>query len=145
MTASRFAYCLIDIPPCLRGPEVLLNIEVQVLCLVCNVDATLPKSKTFVLSCQSLSRSQSLSFACKHTIVGMGSNGEHHQRVVVDDSLQWLGKPRPVRVIVVGAGISGIAAVKLFNERLGDQPVSLTVYEKNSDVGGTWLENRYPG
>ncbi|KAH9213911.1 hypothetical protein DL95DRAFT_409861 [Leptodontidium sp. 2 PMI_412] len=75
----------------------------------------------------------------------MGSNGEHHQRVVVDDSLQWLGKPRPVRVIVVGAGISGIAAVKLFNERLGDQPVSLTVYEKNSDVGGTWLENRYPG
>lgn len=57
----------------------------------------------------------------------------------------WLGEPRPIRVVVVGAGISGIAAVKLFKERLGDLPVSLTVYEKNHDVGGTWLENRYPG
>ncbi|KAH7397965.1 hypothetical protein BKA64DRAFT_624001 [Cadophora sp. MPI-SDFR-AT-0126] len=71
----------------------------------------------------------------------MGSTSE----TPLADSLQWLGKPRPVRVIVVGAGISGIAAVKLFNEMLGDQPVSLTVYEKNNDVGGTWFENRYPG
>lgn len=23
--------------------------------------------------------------------------------------------------------------------------VDLTIYEKNQDVGGTWLENRYPG
>jgi cation diffusion facilitator CzcD-associated flavoprotein CzcO len=23
--------------------------------------------------------------------------------------------------------------------------VSLTVYEKNASVGGTWYENRYPG
>lgn len=60
-------------------------------------------------------------------------------------SAQWLGKPRPVRVIVVGAGISGIAAVKLFREKLGDHSVSLTLYDKNDDVGGTWLENRYPG
>ncbi len=58
---------------------------------------------------------------------------------------QYQGEPRPVRVIVVGAGISGIAAVKLFKERLHDLPVSLTLYEKNHDVGGTWLENRYPG
>ncbi|KAH7389237.1 hypothetical protein BKA64DRAFT_696700 [Cadophora sp. MPI-SDFR-AT-0126] len=73
----------------------------------------------------------------------MGSTGESNPPPA--DSLQWLGKPRPVRVIVVGAGISGIAAVKLFNEMLGYQPVSLTIYEKNDDVGGTWLENRYSG
>lgn len=60
-------------------------------------------------------------------------------------SQHWIGQPRPVRVVVVGAGVSGIAAVKLFKEVLGNQPVSLTLYEKNNDVGGTWLENRYPG
>ncbi|KAH8816619.1 hypothetical protein F5884DRAFT_873328 [Xylogone sp. PMI_703] len=58
---------------------------------------------------------------------------------------QWLGKPRPIRVIVVGAGISGIAAVKIFKERFKDLPATLVLYEKNHDVGGTWLENRYPG
>lgn len=57
----------------------------------------------------------------------------------------WLGKPRPLKVIVVGAGISGIAAVKIFKEDLADVPVTLTLYDKNHDVGGTWLENRYPG
>jgi cation diffusion facilitator CzcD-associated flavoprotein CzcO len=58
---------------------------------------------------------------------------------------QWLGQPRPIRIIVVGAGISGIAAVKLFKERFTDSPTSMVLYEKNHDVGGTWLENRYPG
>jgi cation diffusion facilitator CzcD-associated flavoprotein CzcO len=58
---------------------------------------------------------------------------------------QWLGQPRPVRVVVIGAGVGGIAAVKLFNETFKDCPTSLVIYEKNYDVGGTWLENRYPG
>lgn len=58
---------------------------------------------------------------------------------------QWLGKPRPLKVIVVGAGISGIAAVKIYKEILADVLVTLTLYDKNHDVGGTWLENRYPG
>ncbi|RFU82007.1 fad nadp-binding domain-containing [Trichoderma arundinaceum] len=60
-------------------------------------------------------------------------------------SEQWLGQPRPVRVVLIGAGIGGIAAVKLFNETFKDRPTSLVIYEKNHDVGGTWLENRYPG
>ncbi|KAF2659042.1 FAD/NAD(P)-binding domain-containing protein [Lophiostoma macrostomum CBS 122681] len=58
---------------------------------------------------------------------------------------QWLGQPRRVRVIVVGAGIAGIAAVKLFREMFAGKPADLVVYEKNHDVTGTWLENRYPG
>ena len=52
---------------------------------------------------------------------------------------------RPIRIIVVGAGLSGIAAVKLFKETFPNGDVELVLYEKNTDVTGTWLENRYPG
>jgi 4-hydroxyacetophenone monooxygenase len=44
-------------------------------------------------------------------------------------------------VLVIGAGVSGLAAAK----ELRDRGVPFVVVEKNSDVGGTWLENRYPG
>lgn len=44
-------------------------------------------------------------------------------------------------VLVIGAGVSGLtAAIKL--RELG---IHVLVLEKNDDVGGTWLENRYPG
>ncbi|KAF7556347.1 hypothetical protein G7046_g6330 [Stylonectria norvegica] len=47
---------------------------------------------------------------------------------------------RHIRVICVGAGATGLQlAYKA--ERLLEN-VSLQIYEKNSDVGGTWLENR---
>ncbi|WP_047221853.1 MULTISPECIES: NAD(P)/FAD-dependent oxidoreductase [Protofrankia] len=45
------------------------------------------------------------------------------------------------RVIVVGAGISGMTAAK----HLQDTGIAYTVIEKNANVGGTWIENRYPG
>ncbi|MGH9108099.1 MAG: flavin-containing monooxygenase [Acidimicrobiales bacterium] len=48
---------------------------------------------------------------------------------------------RDFHVAVVGAGMSGIAAA----HRLAQAGVECTVVEKNSDVGGTWLENTYPG
>ena len=44
-------------------------------------------------------------------------------------------------VVIVGAGMSGILAA----HRLGQAGISYTVVEKNADVGGTWLENTYPG
>jgi len=50
---------------------------------------------------------------------------------------------RPIKVIVIGAGISGILAAIRFPRRI--QNLDLVVYDKNSDVGGTWFENRYPG
>ncbi|KAF4447086.1 hypothetical protein FALBO_16988, partial [Fusarium albosuccineum] len=50
---------------------------------------------------------------------------------------------RPIRVVVIGAGISGILASIRFPQRIRN--LSLVVYEKNQDIGGTWLENRYPG
>ena len=52
-------------------------------------------------------------------------------------------KRRPLRIICIGAGIAGIAAAHKYQRRLSD--VSFSIYEKNHDVGGTWLENRYPG
>jgi hypothetical protein len=52
------------------------------------------------------------------------------------------GTGRPLRVICVGAGASGINLAKFVQDRLKD--VHLKIYEKNDDVGGTWLENRYP-
>ncbi|KAH7070775.1 hypothetical protein BKA63DRAFT_579477 [Paraphoma chrysanthemicola] len=70
----------------------------------------------------------------------MASNSEPYHY-----TKHWIGQPRPVRIVIVGAGVSGIGAVKLFKEVLGNLPVSLTLYEKNHDVRGTWLENRYPG
>lgn len=69
----------------------------------------------------------------------MGSIAIAKEYVVPD---QYIGKPKPAKVIVIGAGISGIAfaykAQSLEN-------IDYTVYEKNADVGGTWLEARYPG
>ena len=46
------------------------------------------------------------------------------------------------RVVIVGAGISGLClAIKLKQAGM----TSFTVLEKSQDVGGTWLENTYPG
>ena len=44
-------------------------------------------------------------------------------------------------VIVIGAGVAGIYQIK----RLVDLGVSATVLDANSDLGGTWYKNRYPG
>ena len=58
----------------------------------------------------------------------------------------WSAEATPARVadfsvVVIGAGMGGLnAAVHL--KRAG---IPFTVLEKNSSVGGTWYENRYPG
>lgn len=44
-------------------------------------------------------------------------------------------------VIVIGAGMSGLLAAI----RLQQANIPFRVIEKNADVGGTWLENTYPG
>lgn len=46
-----------------------------------------------------------------------------------------------LKVAIIGAGASGIAAAV----RLSEEGFAYTMFEKNDDVGGTWLENRYPG
>ncbi|KAI8938623.1 hypothetical protein NX059_004495 [Plenodomus lindquistii] len=54
-----------------------------------------------------------------------------------------MGTKRKVRVILMGAGASTLNFFKKAEEELGN--VEMVCYEKNNDVGGTWLENRYPG
>lgn len=56
---------------------------------------------------------------------------------------QPLGSARHIRIVGVGAGASGLNLIRTLRLNLDDYEV--TIYEKNSDVGGTWLENRYPG
>jgi cation diffusion facilitator CzcD-associated flavoprotein CzcO len=46
------------------------------------------------------------------------------------------------RIIIIGAGMAGIAAAVKFHQAGLDDFV---IYEKAADVGGTWRENTYPG
>ncbi|MDP6606928.1 MAG: NAD(P)/FAD-dependent oxidoreductase [Dehalococcoidia bacterium] len=55
---------------------------------------------------------------------------------------QWRKDPATeFSVAIIGAGMSGIVA----GARLKQAGVPFVVIEKNPDVGGTWLENTYPG
>lgn len=47
---------------------------------------------------------------------------------------------RPMRVIVIGAGYSGIYCGIRIPQKLRN--VELCIYDKNAGVGGTWYENR---
>jgi 4-hydroxyacetophenone monooxygenase len=70
------------------------------------------------------------------------------EELAIDGDLrgpQWrrdeIDPDRPFSAIVIGAGMSGIAAA----HRLRQAGVDVVVVDKNADVGGTWLENSYPG
>lgn len=51
------------------------------------------------------------------------------------------GTRRKLRVVLMGAGASTVNFLKKTEERMHN--LDVTVYEKNHDIGGTWLENRY--
>lgn len=48
---------------------------------------------------------------------------------------------RDFSVIIIGAGMSGLAAAY----RLQEAGIPYTILERHNDVGGVWLENGYPG
>lgn len=56
-----------------------------------------------------------------------------------------LHAPRPIRIVGIGAGASGINMIRTLRQTLAGLPFEHVIYEKNSGVGGTWFENRYPG
>ncbi|KAK5400865.1 hypothetical protein LTR06_011176 [Exophiala xenobiotica] len=56
-----------------------------------------------------------------------------------------LGTRRPLRVVCMGAGYSGLFMAMMFRKQMDDKNGDLVIYERNEDLGGTWLENRYPG
>lgn len=66
----------------------------------------------------------------------------HVNEMSGEQGASWAKAGTQPRVAIIGAGMSGIAAVvKLRNAGYTD----LTVYEKTDKVGGTWRENQYPG
>lgn len=50
---------------------------------------------------------------------------------------------QPIKIIHVGAGASGLLFAHKAHKQLSNY--TLTCYEKNDCIGGTWYENRYPG
>jgi hypothetical protein len=51
-----------------------------------------------------------------------------------------MGMRKPLRIIVLGAGSSGINFCKIAEEKLKN--IKIVCYEKDKEVGGTWYENR---
>jgi hypothetical protein len=83
-------------------------------------------------------------------LAGEPAEGEATDEYKSTDDLAYtlsrlpLGSKRPLKIVCVGAGFSGLALAKeVETKRL--ENVSLVVFEKNASVGGTWYENRYPG
>ena len=61
-------------------------------------------------------------------------------------TVRWRQQPSPealadCHVAVIGAGFTGVA----MGIKLQEAGLPFTIIEKNSDVGGTWFENTYPG
>ncbi len=51
------------------------------------------------------------------------------------------GAKKDFRVLIIGAGMSGLLAAI----RMQQAKIPFTVVDKNTDVGGTWFVNTYPG
>ena len=49
--------------------------------------------------------------------------------------------PKDFNVLIIGAGLTGIAA----SIKLAEAGYDHVLIEKNSEIGGTWFENTYPG
>jgi cation diffusion facilitator CzcD-associated flavoprotein CzcO len=83
------------------------------------------------------------------TIGRLGRNDAHipvqnstpRSKYIVDE--HPLGEPRQLRVIATGSGASALNIARSIDVYMKN--VDLVLYEKNHDVGGTWLENIYPG
>ncbi|KAI0150164.1 putative monooxygenase [Xylariaceae sp. FL1272] len=77
----------------------------------------------------------------------MSANGSLRGQEVEDGRPNYEGRPvdqgRPVRVVLIGAGICGIATYIRLLQHVPQATV--VIYEKNPSLGGTWYENRYPG
>ncbi|KAF8849457.1 FAD/NAD(P)-binding domain-containing protein [Acephala macrosclerotiorum] len=72
------------------------------------------------------------------------SNGEHPSSWVPIWE-QPIFTPRKLRVVCVGAGYSGLMLAYYVKVMNMESCINLCIYEKNSDIGGVWFENRYPG
>lgn len=69
---------------------------------------------------------------------GVKTNGVHDEKT----EAQWqlhdvpIDNQRPIRVVVIGAGYSGVYCGIRIPEKLRN--CELVIYEKNAGIGGTW-------
>jgi hypothetical protein len=61
-----------------------------------------------------------------------------------EQSKQFFLTPRRLKVIVAGAGASGLSLAREVEAGTA-RNIDLQILEKNQGLGGTWFENRYPG
>ena len=54
-----------------------------------------------------------------------------------------IGTHRPIRIACLGAGYSGLMMSIVISQKMKDSNVEFVIYERNNDLGGTWLENKY--
>jgi ribulose 1,5-bisphosphate synthetase/thiazole synthase len=50
---------------------------------------------------------------------------------------------RSLRVVCIGSGYSGLMMAIIVKEKFREANLEFQVYEKNHDMGGTWLVNRF--
>lgn len=50
--------------------------------------------------------------------------------------------PEYSKLLIVGAGMSGISAAAYYKRKYGEDFV---IYERQKELGGTWWMNSYPG
>lgn len=53
---------------------------------------------------------------------------------------------RKLRLVAIGAGFGGLSlAHKIQHDMKLEDEIDLVIYDRNAGIGGTWLENTYPG
>ncbi|KAL1866252.1 hypothetical protein Plec18167_009092, partial [Paecilomyces lecythidis] len=77
---------------------------------------------------------------------GNHANSLPNKAADVSISNEPMFTPRKLRVVCIGSGYSGLVLSHKYNY-VGNYKdyIDFVIYEKNHDIGGTWLENRYPG
>jgi hypothetical protein len=75
-----------------------------------------------------------------------GPNTKFKPSSTISPSYQIREEPihtrRPLRIVCLGAGYSGMLMGIIFNQRMQDRNIEMVIYERNESLGGTWLENR---
>jgi hydroxyversicolorone monooxygenase len=74
---------------------------------------------------------------------GYADNGVPRSEYTIPDIVLHGPYTRKIKVLSIGAGVTGIMNAYHIQKHLKN--VEHVIYEKNEDIGGTWLENRYPG
>lgn len=85
---------------------------------------------SYIPLCASLNAKKGLRF------MNYRDNMVYRRQAVIEE--RPIDGARPLRVICVGAGISGILTAIRFPQRIPN--LELQIYEKNPDITGTWFE-----